>query len=235
MGGNLIRRTTSADFETVVMKLQLNKDAVVFFSGGDWHGPSSSVFYVYHTVANYFRQFADGIQFFMIDVSKNELPWPYKMEKLPAAIFFPAKRSVHPNLFLKISRLPLEFRIGPTSSFLRQMGFDVRTRVKCYWRSFSANLPASVPFTVPNLISFITAHCGPELRWRIALSSCSELCLRRNKIRLRKRAATLVADIVVLRSLKRDCTEVQHKKLIGASIYRLKVLLRIVCPVPGAG
>uniref|UniRef100_A0A0N5AQV7 Thioredoxin domain-containing protein 11 n=1 Tax=Syphacia muris TaxID=451379 RepID=A0A0N5AQV7_9BILA len=178
----LVRKTTATRFSQDVLDMQSESDVVVLFSGGEWHGPSSSIFYVYHNVALYFKQFSNALQFFMIDVSKNDLPWPFKMDLVPAVIFFPAHR--------------------------------------IFRKSSSFNFPSTVPFTVPNLVSFVIAHCSTELRWRIALSSCSYLCLFRNKLCTRRRLRSISADIIDLQNLKKNYTDVLHTQLIESSIHR---------------
>uniref|UniRef100_A0A0R3S391 Thioredoxin domain-containing protein n=1 Tax=Elaeophora elaphi TaxID=1147741 RepID=A0A0R3S391_9BILA len=138
------------------------EDTVVFFSGGNWHGPSASIIHVYHSVAHYFHPFLRLIKFYMydllIDVSLNDLPWQFQMDTLPAVLFFPAGR-----------------------------------------KSSSSRFPALVPLTVPNLIAFIVTRCQRELRWQLALSFCSPLCIKKNSLRLQKIAITLKNDIALLR------------------------------------
>jgi hypothetical protein len=46
---------------------------------------------VFHTVYHEFAAFNTLIRFFMIDVSRNSLPWAYVFDSLPAVMFFPAQ------------------------------------------------------------------------------------------------------------------------------------------------
>ncbi|MCP9266159.1 Lipase maturation factor [Dirofilaria immitis] len=119
---SILLSTNAKTFRTDVNS---SEDTVVFFSGGNWHGPS------------------------VIDVSLNDLPWQFQMDALPAVLFFPAGR-----------------------------------------KSSSSRFPTLVPFTVPNLISFIVTRCRKELRWQLALSSCSLLCIKKNSLRLQKTLRT---------------------------------------------
>lgn len=64
--------------------------AVVFFSGGSWHGQSMAVTQLFHTVYHEFSSFNTLIRFFIIDVSRNSLPWAYVFDSLPSLMFFPA-------------------------------------------------------------------------------------------------------------------------------------------------
>jgi hypothetical protein len=62
---------------------------VVFFSGGSWHGQSMAATHILHTVHHEFVRFSSLIRFFIIDVSRNSLPWSYVFDSLPALMFFP--------------------------------------------------------------------------------------------------------------------------------------------------
>uniref|UniRef100_A0AAF5PGJ9 Thioredoxin domain-containing protein n=1 Tax=Wuchereria bancrofti TaxID=6293 RepID=A0AAF5PGJ9_WUCBA len=148
-----------------------SEDAVVFFSGGNWHGPSASVIHVYHSVAHYFHPFLKLIKFFIIDVSLNDLPWQFQMDTLPAVLFFPAER-----------------------------------------KSSSSRFPALVPLTVPNLIAFIVTRCRRELRWQLALFSCSfsSLCIKKNNLRLQKIAVMIRNDITLLKLIESSSYEHSH-------------------------
>uniref|UniRef100_A0A7I4KKI1 Lipase maturation factor n=1 Tax=Brugia malayi TaxID=6279 RepID=A0A7I4KKI1_BRUMA len=148
-----------------------SEDAVVFFSGGNWHGPSASVIHVYHSVAHYFHPFPKLIKFFIIDVSLNDLPWQFQMDTLPAVLFFPAER-----------------------------------------KSSSSRFPALVPLTVPNLIAFIVTRCRRELRWQLALFSCSfsSLCIKKNNLRLQKIAVMIRNDITLLKLIQSPSYEHSH-------------------------
>uniref|UniRef100_A0A1I7W3J4 Thioredoxin domain-containing protein 11 n=1 Tax=Loa loa TaxID=7209 RepID=A0A1I7W3J4_LOALO len=146
-----------------------SEDIVVFFSGGNWHGPSAAIIHVYHSVAHYFHPFLKFIKFYIIDVSLNDLPSQFQMDTLPAVLFFPAER-----------------------------------------KSSSSRFPALVPLTVPNLIAFIVTRCQRELRWQLALFSCSLLCIKKNSIRLQKIAIIIRNDITLLRLLASSSYEHSH-------------------------
>ncbi|VDP13785.1 unnamed protein product [Onchocerca flexuosa] len=177
---SVLRSTNAKSFR---MDVNSSEDTVMFFSGGNWHGPSASVIHIYHSVAYYFRPFLKLIKFhvydllfkllsnevvfakemthfFRIDVSLNDLPWQFQMDTLPAVLFFPAGRE-----------------------------------------SSSSRFPTLVPFTMSNLIAFIVTRCQRELRWQLALSSCSLLCVKKNTIRLQKIAIMIRNDITLLRLL----------------------------------
>ncbi|VDK86310.1 unnamed protein product [Litomosoides sigmodontis] len=169
-----------------------SEDIVVFFSGGNWHGPSASVFHIYHSVAHYFYPFLKLIKFYIIDVSLNDLPWQFQMDALPSVLFFPAGRM-----------------------------------------SSSSRFPALVPLTVPNLIAFIVTRCRRELRWQLAFSSCSSLCIKRNSLRLQKIAVRIRNDITLLRLLA--SSNYEHSRLFqhliqrrSEQLYSTRRLLKIV-------
>uniref|UniRef100_A0A8R1XYB6 Thioredoxin domain-containing protein n=1 Tax=Onchocerca volvulus TaxID=6282 RepID=A0A8R1XYB6_ONCVO len=151
---------SSTNAKTFRTDVNSTEDTVMFFSGGNWHGPSASVIHIYHSVAHYFRPFLKLIKFHVIDVSLNDLPWQFQMDTLPAVLFFPAGRE-----------------------------------------SSSSRFPTLVPFTMPNLIAFIVTRCQRELRWQLALSSCSLLCVKKNTLRLQKIAIMIKNDITLLRLL----------------------------------
>ncbi|VDK62281.1 unnamed protein product [Onchocerca ochengi] len=151
---------SSTNAKTFRTDVNSTEDTVMFFSGGNWHGPSASVIHIYHSVAHYFRPFLKLIKFHVIDVSLNDLPWQFQMDTLPAVLFFPAGRELS-----------------------------------------SSRFPTLVPFTMPNLIAFIVTRCQRELRWQLALSSCSLLCVKKNTLRLQKIAIMIKNDITLLRLL----------------------------------
>ncbi|VDM41124.1 unnamed protein product [Toxocara canis] len=184
---NRIDATTAQRFSTDLLNASSSQDIVLLLSGGAWHGPSAAVFYVYHTVAYYFRPFEAMIKFFLVDISKNELPWQFKVDRLPALLFFPAKR-----------------------------------------RSASSVLPRSWPLTVPSVVAFVLARCQPELRWHIALSSCSGRCVRRNVLMLRQHAHQLSNEIAALRHLTTVLQlRATHARLVGTLILRRAAQLRV--------
>lgn len=43
-----------------------------------------------------------------------------------------------------------------------------------------------MPLTIPNLMAFLLARCQPELRWRLAISTCTSQCLHKNLSNLEK-------------------------------------------------
>ncbi|KAL3981910.1 hypothetical protein ACH3XW_45000 [Acanthocheilonema viteae] len=186
---SVLPSTNAKSFRTDVNS---SEDIVVFFSGGNWHGPSTSVIHVYHSVAHYFYPFHRSIKFYIIDVSLNDLPWQFQMDTLPTVLFFPAGR-----------------------------------------KSSSSRFPALVPLTVPNLIAFIVTRCQKELRWQLALSSCSLLCIKRNSLRLQKIAVMVRNDITLLRL--RASSSYEHSQLFRHLIRRrfeqlhsIRGLLKIV-------
>uniref|UniRef100_A0A914ZRU2 Thioredoxin domain-containing protein n=1 Tax=Parascaris univalens TaxID=6257 RepID=A0A914ZRU2_PARUN len=184
---NLVQATTARRFNADLLNASSSQDVVVLLSGGAWHGPSAAVFYIYHTVAYYFKPFEALLKFFIVDVSKNEIPWQFKMDRIPAVLFLPAKR-----------------------------------------RFASSRLPRSVPMTVPSLIAFVLTRCQPELRWRIALSLCSVLCVRRNVLALRLRAESLRNELSSLRQLIATLhLKGRHALLVDRVIQRRAAQLRV--------
>lgn len=77
--------------EEIVIKQNRSHDAIVFFSGGDWHGPSRVNSHYLHQIKFYFYEFDEFIKFYIIDTSKNTLPWSYRFDHLPTLVFFPAR------------------------------------------------------------------------------------------------------------------------------------------------
>uniref|UniRef100_A0A915PRR8 Thioredoxin domain-containing protein n=1 Tax=Setaria digitata TaxID=48799 RepID=A0A915PRR8_9BILA len=85
-------------------------------------------------------------------------------------------------------------------------------------KSSSSRFPALLPLTVPNLIAFIITRCQKELRWRLALSSCSFLCIKKNSQRLQKIALMIRNDITLLSLLA--SSNYQHYHLFQRLIRR---------------
>lgn len=49
--------------------------------------------------------------------------------------------------------------------------------------------------TVPNVMAFILSRCQAELRWRIAIASCSDQCVARNRKRLEQLSSAILKDV----------------------------------------
>ena len=62
-----------------------------------------------------------------------------------------------------------------------------------------ARYPHNLPVSVPNLLAFTLSRSQPELRWRIALASCSTECIRRNRLELHRFFSLLDLSIRKLR------------------------------------
>uniref|UniRef100_A0A915PB61 Glucuronosyltransferase n=1 Tax=Meloidogyne floridensis TaxID=298350 RepID=A0A915PB61_9BILA len=87
--------------EEILKKENRSFDAVIFFSGGNWHGPSKTVLHLFHQFKIYFDNFREDIKFYLFDASKNSLPWAYKFDRLPVVGFFPSFIPNESNLFPK--------------------------------------------------------------------------------------------------------------------------------------
>lgn len=181
-----IEKTSSIRFRNDLFNSSAHEDVLLFFSGGSWHGPSAAVLHIYHNVAHYFKRFDAALKFFLIDVSKNEIPWHFKMDRVPALLFFPAKR-----------------------------------------RFSSSRFPRTLPITVPNVVAFVLARCQPELRWRVALSSCSLLCISNNGMRLRRHATILRNELKALRALSATLHSRRQSVLVDGLIQRRGAQLRV--------
>jgi len=176
---NLIRieNLSTEKFDEFLSKKK-HHDSIVFFTGGQVHGPSAAVAYILHSVASYFRGFDGLIKFYKIDTLKNELPYQYSFERVPALMFFPARDSD------------------------------------------SSRYPNELPFTVPNILAFVLSRCQPELRWRIALSSCSSACIERNRFKLKQFSSSIEEDLRKLRIMRFH----ESRKMKMASTTRLNFL-----------
>ncbi|KAK0424297.1 hypothetical protein QR680_008600 [Steinernema hermaphroditum] len=149
---------SGADIGRKVLARNVTYDSLVFFSGGSWHGPSTAVIHLIHAIKHYFSAFDSLIKIFIIDSSRNTLPYELRFERLPAVVFFPSRRSAQ-----------------------------------------SVKFPSGLPLTLPNLLSFVLSRCQSELRWRIALSACSDKCLLQGPHRLRRQISILKVEISLLR------------------------------------
>ncbi|ETN85890.1 hypothetical protein NECAME_16597 [Necator americanus] len=85
----VIQRLTLQSFlELIENRPNATHDIVVFFSGGVWHAPSTAAMHVFHGVASYFSSSSDLIKFYGLDTSRNELPYDYNFDRLPALVVF---------------------------------------------------------------------------------------------------------------------------------------------------
>ncbi|KAH7729862.1 thioredoxin domain-containing protein 11-like isoform 1 [Aphelenchoides avenae] len=150
----LERLTTETFYAQLINKTNNLHDSLVFFSGGNAHGPSMSLTYVLHMLKKHFRDFSSLLRFYIVDTSRNSLPWQYRFDALPTLAFFPARRTGQSSI-----------------------------------------LPKELPLTVPNVMAFILSRCQAELRWRIAIASCSDQCIERNRKRLDQLSSALAKDV----------------------------------------
>uniref|UniRef100_A0AC34GUM8 Thioredoxin domain-containing protein n=1 Tax=Panagrolaimus sp. ES5 TaxID=591445 RepID=A0AC34GUM8_9BILA len=65
-----------------------------------------------------------------------------------------------------------------------------------------ARYPHNLPISVPNLLAFLLSRSQPELRWRIALSSCSIECIKRNRLELHRFLSLLDLSIRKYRTIR---------------------------------
>ncbi|TKR93228.1 hypothetical protein L596_007724 [Steinernema carpocapsae] len=169
---------SAADIQAKVLARNVTHDSLVFFSGGSWHGPSMAVTHLVHAVNHYFSAFDSLIKTFVIDSSRNTLPYELRFDRLPALVFFPSRRSAQ-----------------------------------------SVRYPSGLPVTLPNLLSFVLSRCQPELKWRIALSACSDKCLFQSPHRLRRQISILKVEISLLRRLV--STAVENRELLSRLVHQL--------------
>jgi hypothetical protein len=62
---------------------------------------------IFHAVQHEFSEFSSLIRFFVIDVSRNSLPWSYVFDSLPVVMYFPS----HPFPISQNARFPEELII----------------------------------------------------------------------------------------------------------------------------
>ncbi|VDM60924.1 unnamed protein product [Angiostrongylus costaricensis] len=89
----VLERLTQRTFHPLIeSRHNTSHDVVVFFSGGIWHAPSTIAMHVYHNTASYFSSSGDLIKFYVIDTTRNELPYNFNFERVPAIVIFLANR-----------------------------------------------------------------------------------------------------------------------------------------------
>uniref|UniRef100_A0A1I7YRB4 Thioredoxin domain-containing protein n=1 Tax=Steinernema glaseri TaxID=37863 RepID=A0A1I7YRB4_9BILA len=170
---------SAADIEKNVLSRNVTYDSLVFFSGGSWHAPSTAVAHLMHALKHYFSAFDSLIKIFIIDSSRNTLPYELRFDRLPALVFFPSRRSAQ-----------------------------------------SVKFPSGLPVTLPNLLSFVLSRCQSELRWRIALSACSDKCLLQGPHRLRRQISILKVEISLLRRLAMSPAS-ENPEVLGQLVHQL--------------
>ncbi|CAD5212722.1 unnamed protein product [Bursaphelenchus okinawaensis] len=174
--------------------------AVVFFSGGSAHGQSVAVTYILHAVKQEFVKFESLLKFYIIDTSRNSLPYAYVFDSLPSIVFFPPAKSFHLQI---------------------------------------AHYPTGLPITVPNVLAFLISRATPELKWRLALRSCTKGCLDRNRLKLLKFDRFIRDDIRMLKltrnkmmknrvAAKHFSFTLKRRKLQQAAAHYLLNVLRII-------
>ncbi|KAJ1367027.1 hypothetical protein KIN20_027859 [Parelaphostrongylus tenuis] len=90
----VLERLTQRTFHSLIeSQHNTSHDVVVLFSGGRWHSPSTIAMHVYHNTASYFSSSEDLIKFYVIDVTRNELPYNFNFDRIPAIVIFLANRT----------------------------------------------------------------------------------------------------------------------------------------------
>uniref|UniRef100_A0A158P9W5 Thioredoxin-like_fold domain-containing protein n=1 Tax=Angiostrongylus cantonensis TaxID=6313 RepID=A0A158P9W5_ANGCA len=90
----VLERLTQQTFHPLIeTRHNSSHDVVVFFSGGIWHAPSTTAMHVYHNSASYFSSSGDLIKFYVIDTTRNELPYNFNFERVPTIVIFLANRT----------------------------------------------------------------------------------------------------------------------------------------------
>lgn len=95
-------------------------------------------------------------------------------------------------------------------------------------RPATNRFPPTIPFSIPNLLAFIMARCHFGMRWQLALSSCSNVCILKNIIRLRRLTPFLRNDITSLRLFLPTVLSRSSRRIIANMITRLCCLTVVV-------
>ncbi|XGW01413.1 hypothetical protein V3C99_013955 [Haemonchus contortus] len=181
----VLGRLTQRTFHDLIEnRHNTSHDVVVFFSGGGWHAPSTTALSIYHSTADYFSSSPELIQFYMIDVTRNELPYNFNFDRIPAVVIFLANQT-----------------------------------------DISWKYPDTLPFSQPNLLSFILSHCSARLRWKMALTSCGRICVTQNRRRLRQRQGKLIRAIHRVRESR---YRVLFETKLQYFIKQLRVIRRVL-------
>ncbi|KAK5984615.1 hypothetical protein GCK32_012718 [Trichostrongylus colubriformis] len=182
---HVLHRLTQRTFHDLIEnRHNTSHDVVVFFSGGGWHAPSTTALHVYHNTANYFSSSPELIKFYIIDTTRNELPYNFNFDRIPAVVIFLANQT-----------------------------------------DISWKYPEALPFSQPNVLSFVLSHCSARLRWKMALTNCGRVCVIHNRRRLRQRQVKLVRAIHRLRESRH---RVHHEAKLRYFIKQLRVVRRVL-------
>lgn len=181
----VLERLTQRTFHDLIENSHnTSHDVVVFFSGGVWHAPSMTAMHFYHDTANYFSSSSELIKFYMIDTTRNELPYNFNFDRIPAVVIFLANQT-----------------------------------------DISWKYPQALPFSQPNLLSFVLSHCSARLRWKMALSNCGRVCVVYNRRRLRRRKEKLLQAI---HRIRESPHRVQHEAKLQYFVKQLRVVRRVL-------
>uniref|UniRef100_A0A914PQL4 Uncharacterized protein n=1 Tax=Panagrolaimus davidi TaxID=227884 RepID=A0A914PQL4_9BILA len=88
-----------------------------------------------------------------------------------------------------------------------------------------ARYPHILPISVPNLLAFFLSRSQPELRWRIALSSCSSECIKRNRLELHRFLSLLDLSIRKLRTTRSHLIRSGHGHDASAQAAFIRIAL----------
>ncbi|WKY10290.1 hypothetical protein Q1695_002552 [Nippostrongylus brasiliensis] len=182
---HFLEKLTLRSFQELIENRQnTSHDVVVFFSGGVWHSPSMTAIHVLHDTANYFSTSKDLIKFYIIDSTRNELPYNFNFDRIPAVVIFLANQT------------------------------DVS------WK-----YPEALPFSQPNMLSFVLSHCSARLRWKMALTNCGRVCVTYNRRRLRKRQEKLLQAI---HRIRESPYRKFHTSKLQYFVRQLRVVRRVL-------
>ncbi|EHB04177.1 Thioredoxin domain-containing protein 11 [Heterocephalus glaber] len=148
---HLITEVTTDTFWEVI----LQKQDVLLLYYAQWCGFCPSLNHIFIQLARLLP--VDTFTVARIDVSQNDLPWEFMVDRLPTILFFPCNSKKNVKLYCE----KCKFVHAVGENVYRREG--VKVSIASERKDLSVKYPEDLPISLPNLLRFILHHSDPAV------------------------------------------------------------------------